>query len=51
MFNIGERVYVDAWDVKGYGIMICNSSGLHVLVDGFKAPMYFQDHEVKKIKF
>ncbi|WP_217302212.1 hypothetical protein [Clostridium sp. 001] len=50
MFNVGERVYVDTWDVKGYGTMVCNSPGLHVLVDGFKNPMYFQNHEVKKIE-
>ncbi len=48
MFDVGERVYVDAWDVKAYGTMVSNFPGLHVLVDGFNSPMYFQDHEVKK---
>lgn len=49
-FDVGEEVYVDAWDIKGYGVIMCNFPGLHVLVDGYKQSMYFQNHEVKKIK-
>lgn len=48
-FEIGERVKVDTWDVKGYGTITENKTGVHVLVDGFKDPMYFGEHEVKKV--
>lgn len=49
-FEIGERVLVDAWDVKGYGTVVSNEVGLHILVDGVNDSMYFQDKEVKKVQ-
>lgn len=49
-YEVGERVYVDTWDIKEYGVVAHNYPGLHVLVDGFNEPMYFQEHEVKKVK-
>ena len=49
-YEIGERVQVDTWDVKGFGTVIENKGGIHVIVDGFIEAMYFQEHEIKKVK-
>lgn len=48
-YEVGERVYVDTWDIKAFGNINSIQCGIHVLVDGFDEPMYFQEHEVKKV--
>jgi hypothetical protein len=45
----GDKVFIRAFDITGYGIVVSVTNGIHVLVDGYNEPMYFRDFEIKKV--
>lgn len=47
--EVGKRVYVESFDFKGYGRLMANTAGYHVLLDGFVHTLYFDYADVKEV--
>ena len=49
-FWVGEKVWIDAFDYKGYAILDTQiGEQFHVRIEGQEGTLYFKRNEVKKI--